>query len=110
MKPYIVRLENSVQYFLHCVFIIVSDNEYRLIVIHNKQVITDGYYETLRGAKIAFSQLYCQQMCNEEVKPNWTQPYLPESEWYSEKIDLVNTYQVAAEKSAVESAVDSEGR
>lgn len=89
MKPLIVRLENSVHYYLHCVFIIVAGDEYRLVVIHNDKVITDSAYHSLRGAKIAFSQLYCQQMCNQEVKPSWTKLYQPENEWYQEKMDLL---------------------
>ena len=95
MKPSITRLENSVQYFLHCVFIIVSGDRYHLVVIHNMQVLTDSDYDTLRGAKIAFSQLYCQQMCSEDVKPNWTQLYHPEDEWYTEKMGLLEQFRAS---------------
>ena len=51
-------LTNSIYYFIECVFILDLHDHYRLVVLHLGRVLTDASYETLRGARIAFSKMY----------------------------------------------------
>lgn len=79
-------LINSVYYFIECVFILSLPHRYRLVVLHNGRVLTDACYETLRGAKIAFSKLYGHKAWTDGVKAQWSHFYDPDAQWLDEKI------------------------
>jgi hypothetical protein len=79
-------LVNSVLYFLDSAVIILEAKHYRLVVCHNKQVLTDQGYETLRGAKIAFSKLF-QYKAFLNSKAEWSHLYPPEQEWLDNKLE-----------------------
>ena len=92
----ISTLVNSVLYFLDSAVIILEGKHYRLIVCHNKQVLTDQGYETLRGAKIAFSKLF-QYKAFLNSKAEWSHLYPPEQEWLDNKLEeCVNCLSEAA--------------
>ena len=89
-------LVNSVLYFLDSAVIILEGKHYRLVVCHNKQVLTDQSYETLRGAKIAFSKLF-QYKAFLNSKAEWSHLYPPEQEWLDNKLEeCVNCLSEAA--------------
>jgi hypothetical protein len=79
-------LINSIYYFIECVFILSLPDCYRLVVLHNGRVLTDVCYETLRGAKIAFSKLYHHKAWAKGVKAQWSHFYRPDADWLDEKI------------------------
>lgn len=83
----VTTLVNAAYYFLESVIIVVTDDTYRLIVCHHDQVLADESYDTLRGAKIAFSKLF-QPRVNIEIKPEWSPMYPPEKEWLDEKLNI----------------------
>lgn len=67
----ITQLLNSFHYYLSHVYIVVKDDEYRLVVLRHNKVLTDRHYKTLEGAKIAFSRMYGNQAWKAEIKPYW---------------------------------------
>ena len=79
-------LVNSVLYFLDSAVIILEAKHYRLVVFHNKQVLTDQGYETMRGAKIAFSKLF-QYKAFLNAKAEWSRLYPPEQKWLDSKLE-----------------------
>jgi hypothetical protein len=83
--PSMSRLINSIYYFIECVFILSLPGCYRLVVLHNGRVLTDSCYDTLRGAKIAFSKLYRHKAWAEGVKAQWSHLYQPDADWLEEK-------------------------
>ena len=86
----IAVLMNSVYYFLQHVFIIVSQEDYRLVVLHNNRILTDSHYETMRGAKIAFYKLYNQKAWEAGVRANWSHIYNPDRDWLDAKSGFLN--------------------
>jgi hypothetical protein len=82
----IILLANSIYFFLQCVFIIVAEGCFRLVVLHNKAVLTDLRYKKERGAKIAFSKLYNEKAWEKGVKAQWTHPYPPDAAWLEDKL------------------------
>jgi hypothetical protein len=77
-------LMNSVYYFLEHAFIIAEKNQdrYRLLVFHNKEVLTDQTYKTLRAARVAFFRFFRYKAYDYKFsKPEWTPLYHPEQEW-----------------------------
>ncbi len=88
----ISRLLNSIYYFLDCVFIIITEPDYRLVILHHDQVIMDVHYKTLRGAKIAFAKYFGERAWAEEVQSQWTHAYPPDNDWMSEKLDILENY------------------
>jgi hypothetical protein len=84
-QPLVSTLVNSVLYFLDSAVIIREANDYRLVVLHNKQVLADQGYETLRGAKIAFSKLF-QYKAFLNSKAEWSHLYPPEQKWLDDKL------------------------
>jgi len=81
-------LINSAYFFLECVFILkMEQQQFRLVVLHNRKVLTDTLYDTARGARIAFSKLYKHKAWKEGVKPEWTHFYNPETRWLSQKMN-----------------------
>ena len=71
-------LINSVYFFIESVFILETENGFRLIAIHQNKVLTDETYKTVKGAKIAFLKLFAYKAWEEGVKPQWTSFYPPE--------------------------------
>lgn len=74
-------LINSIQFLIEYVFIMKSDDGYRLIVKHNGTILTDKRYDTLQGAKIAFSKLYGHQRWKDKVRAQWSHFFEPDTEW-----------------------------
>jgi hypothetical protein len=89
LETNIAVLLNSVYYFLQHVFIIVREDDYRLVVLHNNRILTDSHYETLRGAKIAFYKMYSQKAWKMDVRANWSPIYNPDSDWLNAKHKLL---------------------
>jgi hypothetical protein len=83
-------LINSILYFLSCVFIMHMGEKYRLVVLLNNRLLYEGFYNTVRGAKIAFSKLYREKSWVEKVKSKWTPLYQPEKPWLAEKVKIVD--------------------
>ena len=79
-------LTNSIYYFLQCVFIIKEGEEFRLVVIHNNRVRTDKQFDSLRGARIAFTKLYDELAWEENVKAQWSHFYPPDAKWLEDKV------------------------
>jgi len=88
----ISRLLNSIYYFLDYVFIIITEKDYRLVILHHDQVIMDVHYNTLRGAKIAFAKYFGERAWTEEVQSQWTHTYPPDNDWISEKLEILEKY------------------
>ncbi|MCP5049577.1 MAG: hypothetical protein GY940_20575 [bacterium] len=82
----LTMLENSIYYFLEFVFIEIREEKYRLVVCHQRHVMTDELYNTMRGAKIAFTKFYKKKAWKEAIKPVWSPFYLPDPTWLSEKL------------------------
>ena len=83
-KPVVSRLINSVYYFIDCVYILKSENKYRLVALHYGRVLCDKYYPTIRGCRIAFEKLFKDKAWDETVKANWSGFYDPDKEWLDE--------------------------
>lgn len=88
----ISRLLNSIYYFLECVFIIISKNDYRLVILHHDQVIMDVHYNSLRGAKIAFAKYFGERAWAEDVQSQWSHTYHPVQDWINEKLEILENY------------------
>jgi hypothetical protein len=86
LKKRITVLENSIYYFLECVFIIIEEDRFRLVVAHQNQLLLNCVYNTLRGAKIAFSRMFLEKAWREDIKAEWTHPYPPELKWLKKKL------------------------
>jgi hypothetical protein len=84
-KPVVSRLINSVYYFIDCVYILKSENKYRLVALHYGRVLCDKYYHTVRGCRIAFDKLFKDKAWDEKIKPQWSHFYDPDIEWLEEK-------------------------
>lgn len=84
----ITSLQNSIYFFLNCVFIVeTADDQYRLVVIQNSRTLYDEIYPAISGAKIAFARLF-QDRCSKNVKPDWSQWFYPIKSLIFEKINL----------------------
>jgi hypothetical protein len=89
-KTKISRLLNSIYYFLDCVFVVILENDYQLVIIHHDQVIMDVHYNSLRGAKIAFAKYFGERAWAEEVQSQWSHIYQPDNEWISQKLEILD--------------------
>lgn len=87
--PRVSVLCNSFYYFLENVFILNFRNVYRLVAIHQGELLTDEKYNTLKNARIAFARMYAYRMCNKGIKAEWSILYEPEQHWLREKIPLL---------------------
>jgi hypothetical protein len=74
-------LINSIQFLIEYVFIMKNENGCRLVVKHNGIIMTDKQYDTIRGAKVAFSRLYGRQRWKGQVKAQWSHLFEPDTEW-----------------------------
>ena len=88
----ITRLQNYIYYFQDCVFIIISEKDYRLVILHHDQVIMDVHYNSLRGAKIAFAKFFGERAWAEDVQSQWSDAYQPDNDWISEKLEILENY------------------
>jgi hypothetical protein len=88
----ISRLLNSIYYFLDFVFIIISEKDYRLVILQHDQVIMDVHYHSLRGAKIAFAKYFGERAWAEGVQSQWSHTYQPDNDWISEKLEILKKY------------------
>ena len=88
----IYRLQNSVQFYLECVFILVEEDNFQLVIIHSGNVLMDAKYGTLRGARIAFTKYFGQRARRDEAKPNWSHSYHPDDEWLQENFEILKKY------------------
>jgi hypothetical protein len=77
-------LVNSIFYFVGCVFIISKGGQYQLVVIHNGKILMDKPYNTLRGAKIAFSRFFNHRSWRQGIKAEWSLFYKPDTGWLNE--------------------------
>jgi hypothetical protein len=84
----ITLLQNSIYYFIECVFILIEENNYRLVALHNRRVLLDKSYKTLRGSKIAFSKFFQEKAWKQNIKPEWTHYYPPDKDWLDQKINM----------------------
>lgn len=85
-NPSIVMLINSPVYFLDWAMIVFEPKGYRLVVRHRDQVSTDQYYESLKGAKIAFIKSYSYLAHSKRFKPEWSHPYIPAKKWLTGRL------------------------
>jgi len=82
----IALLENSIYYFLDSVFIQEKPEGYRLVVSHQKRVLADQHYPTIRGAKIAFTKLFSENAWQEGIQAFWSPFYSPDNQWLSDRL------------------------
>ncbi len=85
----ICRLLNSIQFYLECAIIVVGEKGYRLIILHGESVLMDTHYNTLRGAKIAFTKYFGGRAWQDDIKPNWSHAYQPDSTWIAQYDQVV---------------------
>ena len=85
-------LISSVYYFLDFVFIMAERDCFRLVVIHNRRLLTYKKYKTVKSAKIGFSRLYSHKAWKEGLKPNWSVFYNPTTEWLDERREIIKKY------------------
>ena len=90
-KPVISRLINSVYYFIDCVYILKSENKYRLVALQHRKVLLDKYYPTLKGCRIAFQKLFKDKSWKEEVKADWSHFYDPDKRWLEENYSCLKS-------------------
>ncbi len=74
-------LAGSVYYFLDFVFVLAQKERYRLVVIHNNELLTYKIYNSARGARIAFNRFYGYKACEGKVNTDWSAFYPPAPEW-----------------------------
>jgi len=84
----ISMLLNAIHFFLDSVIVIHSEAEYRLIVIHQGDILVDKSYTSLKGAKIAFHKIYRHQACTEDIKAKWDE-YIPDPRWLKMKLAIL---------------------
>lgn len=82
----VCMLINAVYFFLESVFIVIAEDHCRLVIIHNRKLIVDHCYDTLRGAKIAFYRMYKNKGCIPGVQNEWSSNYVPDKKWLSQKL------------------------
>jgi len=80
-------LINSVFYFIGSVIILNSKGHYRLVVKHNRKILIDKIYKTVRGAKIAFSKQFNHRGWQENLKAEWSAFYKPDAQWLKKRCE-----------------------
>jgi hypothetical protein len=81
----ISMLINSVHYFINFVFILQSNDKFRLVALHHGKVLCDKCYNTARGCRIAFDKMYKDNALAEEIKAKWSHFYYPDKRWLGKK-------------------------
>jgi hypothetical protein len=89
----ISRLLNSIYYSIGICFILKgskSDKPFRLLAIDDreKKVLFDGYYTSLKGARIAFVKFFKNQAWSENVAAEWSFFYPPDADWINEMLTI----------------------
>ena len=82
-------LVNSLYFSIECVFVILGEKWYRLIAIHQGQLIVDRSYKSFKGAKVSFARYFRIKHWQKELKPQWTQFYPPDEDWLEEKWHII---------------------
>ncbi|MCP5106159.1 MAG: hypothetical protein GY950_22425 [bacterium] len=85
-------LISSIYFFLDFVFILSDGECLRLVVIHNKELLTFKKYKTVKGAKIGFYRQYRHKAWKGAIKPNWSVFYRPAAEWLRERWEVIGKY------------------
>jgi hypothetical protein len=86
----ISMLVSSIYYFLDFVYIIAEGGGFRLVVMHNKELLTYRTFKTLSAARRAFSRLYGAKVWKEGLKPNWSVFYHPAAKWLDERKKVID--------------------
>ncbi len=86
----ISMLNNAIYYFIEMVFIMVVEEGYRLVAIHQGRLLADEVYQSAKGAKIAFLKFFSYKGWKEGVKPEWSHFYPPNSAWLGRKLNAAN--------------------
>jgi hypothetical protein len=94
-KPMISSLINSAYYFIEYVFILQAQDKYRLVALHQRKVLCDKYYSTLRGCRIAFDKMFKDKAWKEEIKAEWSHFYDPDKHWLQKKYSHLETGNMA---------------
>ncbi len=68
--------------------IVLSGDDYRLIVVHNGKLLAEDTYKSAKGARIAFLKLYWHHAWQDNIKPQWTSFYSPEKDWLKANFQL----------------------
>jgi hypothetical protein len=92
----ISSLTNNVDYYLNCVYISVEKVGYRLVVIHNQEVLTNRCYTICKSAKIAFALMYNRKAWKKRVIPKWSCWYFPGDDFIKEKTVLLRSRNIKA--------------
>lgn len=77
-------LKNSYKYFIEHALIISLGDNYRLLVIHEWELLTDQCYKSPKGAKIAFLRLFKHRCWKDGVEPEWSNFYDPGVEYLNQ--------------------------
>lgn len=91
-------LINAIFYFIERVFIVKNPEQdgCRLVVMQNHRVLIYEDYETVRGARIAFTRMFKRKAWKKGVKPDWSHFFDPDVEWLKEKL-LTSAQQMRGE-------------
>jgi hypothetical protein len=90
-------LANSIYYFIDTCFIMdlsgteKGKNRYRILAFHEseRKIFIDQYYQTLRGAKIAFGKFFKNLAWSDNVAPIWTNFYVPDRDRIDDMLGVV---------------------
>jgi hypothetical protein len=82
-------LISSIYYFLDFVYIVAEEGCFRLVVMHNKKLLTYKTYKSVKDARIAFSKLYGAKIWKAGLKPNWSIFYHPAAKWLDERREVI---------------------
>lgn len=79
----ISALINSACYFISDVYIVDRGDRqhYRLCAAHKGKILIEKNFDTLRGAKIAFSRLFKHRCGTRDIKAHWSHFYSPDLKW-----------------------------
>lgn len=80
-------LMNSVFYFIENALIVSNNGRFRLLVIHQGVLLTDEYYGSVKGAKIAFRKFWGYKAWKADVQSEWSHFYPPDGQWLDEKMN-----------------------
>ena len=78
-------LSTSNHYLLDLVYIVAMDDEFRLKVMENRELVVDKKYKSAGGAKIAFSRMYCYRTSKPNIDTDWSIFFQPTPQWMEEQ-------------------------
>jgi len=67
----ILMLHNAPFYSLDCVYILATYGRYRLIVLHERRLLVDETYNTVKAAEAAFKNEFMKRRLNRHIRPLW---------------------------------------